>query len=128
MNLDTFNNFPVLEKVKTIINKLNYKNNKIADTFDNLLYILHELECIFKKPLIVLYKIDDQNIFNSVHHDDITSNYTYYLYCNYYNACSKNKKEISEIKKIIIKIYKKIETFLEKHEYINYFNYRPTNH
>ena len=128
MNLDTFNNFPVLEKVKKIINNLKYKNSRIDDTFDNLLYVLYELECIFKKPLIVLYKIDNQNIFNNVHHDEITSNFTTYLYCNYYNACSTNKKEISEIKKIIIKFYKKVETYLEKHEYINYYNYRSNDH
>ena len=54
------NNFPVLEKVKKIINNVKYKNYMIDDTFDNLLYVLYELECIFKKPLIVLYKIDDQ--------------------------------------------------------------------
>ena len=121
-------NFPVLEKVKIIINKLKYKNNKIIDTFDNLLYVLFELECIFKKPLIVLYKIDDQKIFNYVHDEDITANHTFYLYCEFYKACSTNKKEIVEIKKITINFYKKIETFLEKNNYINYFNYRPINH
>lgn len=126
--MNDINNFQVLEKIKLILNKLKYKNNKIIDTFDNLLFVLDELECIFKKPLIVLYKIDEQNIFNYVHHDDITANCTFYLYCDFYKTCSTNKKEISEIKKIVIKFYKKVETFLLKNNYINYFNYRPNDH
>jgi hypothetical protein len=109
------NNFPVLEKVKKIINKLKYKNSRIDDTVSNLLNVLAELHEIINVPLIELFEIDNVRYYNYI----VSSKYRKIKNYSCYTEISSNKIEIKLLKIEISKIYSKITTFLLRK------NYRP---
>jgi hypothetical protein len=64
--MNDIDNFPFLQKVKIIINKLKYKNFKIDDTVSNVLNVLAELHEIINIPLIELFEIDNVKYFNYI--------------------------------------------------------------
>ena len=110
------NNFPFLEKVKTIINKLKYKNFKIDDTVSNLQNVLAELHEIINVPLIELFEIDNVRYYNYI----ISSKYRELKNYSCYTEISSNKIEIKLLKIEISKMYSKITTFLLRKNYHPY--------